>query len=187
MSENTRYIIPLTLALFVRRVWMTNRNEDDEEEERPEELDDQLDLYKRRTWEQLQVHQIIFPLNVQAFCEVKMWPPYSSCGMWCSSRAGGIAAWKMPSLQTATWPWCKAGKDKMWWEREMLSSCWEYLRWCRLVVYWFGFKACNVHFLTYGTEFYCIIAVKNVIYSWFISGFMSVKAKYIIIKKCFHY
>lgn len=45
---------------------MTNGNEDDKEEERPEELDDQLDLYKRRTWEQLQVHQIIFPLNVQA-------------------------------------------------------------------------------------------------------------------------
>ncbi len=39
-----------------------------------------------------------------------MLPPCSSCGRWCSSRAGGIAAWETPSLLTATWPWCKAGK-----------------------------------------------------------------------------
>lgn len=29
---------------------MTNGDEDDKEEERPEELDNQLDLHKRRTW-----------------------------------------------------------------------------------------------------------------------------------------
>lgn len=54
------------------------------------------------------------------FCEVKMWPPCFSCGMWCSSRAGGEAAWKTPLLQTATCPWWKAGKHKMWWEKDKL-------------------------------------------------------------------
>lgn len=57
---------------------MTNRDEDDEEEERPEELDDELDLYKKTMWELLHVHQIICPFDVPAvsyitfFCEEKM-------------------------------------------------------------------------------------------------------------------
>lgn len=43
---------------------MPNRDEDDKEEERPEELDDQLDLSKKRTQERLQMFTIISPLCV---------------------------------------------------------------------------------------------------------------------------
>lgn len=38
---------------------MTNRDQDDKEEEWPEELDDQLDLHERRTWERLTLDQTL--------------------------------------------------------------------------------------------------------------------------------
>lgn len=64
---------------------MTNRDEDDEEEERPEELDDQLDLRKRRTWELLQCIKSFFLAELinyyTPFYEVKICPPCSSYGM----------------------------------------------------------------------------------------------------------
>lgn len=41
---------------------MTDRDKDDEEEERPEELDNQLDLHKRRALEVLTVGQMISEL-----------------------------------------------------------------------------------------------------------------------------
>lgn len=45
----------LTLLLFVRWMWLSNTDEDDKEEERPEELDDQLDLCEQRMWVPLKI------------------------------------------------------------------------------------------------------------------------------------
>lgn len=39
---------------------MTNRDQDDKEEEWPEELNDQLDLHERRAWELLSVHRTVY-------------------------------------------------------------------------------------------------------------------------------
>lgn len=50
---HTYYIISLTLLLLVRRVRLTNTDEDNKEEQWPEELYDQLNLYGRRRWELL--------------------------------------------------------------------------------------------------------------------------------------
>lgn len=51
VSEKLKhYPIILTLLLFVRWMWLSNTDEDDKEEERPEELDYQLDLWQQKTW-----------------------------------------------------------------------------------------------------------------------------------------
>lgn len=50
---HTHYIISLTLLLHVRRVRLTNTDEDNKEKQWPEELYDQLNLYGRRRWELL--------------------------------------------------------------------------------------------------------------------------------------
>lgn len=46
---------------------MTNRDEDDKEEEWPNELNDQLDLKESRTYKMLPVHQILSP-NPITYC-----------------------------------------------------------------------------------------------------------------------
>lgn len=43
--KQKHYAISLTLLLLIRRVRLTNGDEDDKEEERPEELNDELNLY----------------------------------------------------------------------------------------------------------------------------------------------
>lgn len=51
----------LTLLLFVRWMWLSNTDEDDKEEERPEELDDQLDLWEQRMWAPLKIDETFCP------------------------------------------------------------------------------------------------------------------------------
>lgn len=67
------YRLLLTLLLFVRWVWLSNTDEDDKKEERPEELDYQLDLWGQRRWALIKINKIfknswiftpIFELNV---------------------------------------------------------------------------------------------------------------------------
>lgn len=51
--------------------------------------------------------------------------PCSSAGMLCSSRAGGEAAWKTPSLQRATWPWRRAGTANWMWRKADMLLKWQ--------------------------------------------------------------
>lgn len=62
---------------------MPNSDEDDEEDKWPEELNDQLDLRKRRAVRGVRPSCVLnHRLNKTIlFCEVQICPPCSSCGM----------------------------------------------------------------------------------------------------------
>lgn len=45
-------------------MWLSNTDEDDKEEERPEELDDQLDLWEQRMWAPLKIDETFCPRQV---------------------------------------------------------------------------------------------------------------------------
>lgn len=46
-------------------MWLSYTDEDDKEEERPEELDYQLDLWEQKTWALLKIDETFCSLKVQ--------------------------------------------------------------------------------------------------------------------------
>lgn len=69
-----------TLLLLVRGVRLTNRDEDDEEEERPEELYDELNLYGEEKTGRVTALSIVEETLRPRVCS-EMRPPCSSGGM----------------------------------------------------------------------------------------------------------
>lgn len=81
---NKHTTMALTLAVLVGRVRVTYRDEDEEQEERPKQLYDQLDLW-RSSW-YIMVWDNWTSDNDDN--DDAAWLPCSSCGRWSSSTAG---------------------------------------------------------------------------------------------------